>query len=186
MQGHARFRRLFETSQWGLRVKQLLLTFNELRERPSYLLSALALSILNHVFWCASLICITRAVGYSVSFVQGFAVFPLAIFGNVFGVAGGFGVGTAVFDLVLSQLMGVSNGALIGLLFQTLSAIARLARLPFYLNFRLANGYSADTAKQAKLSRATDEQSATVWETRAGWQSSNNQSDLLNSSRNIE
>jgi hypothetical protein len=68
-----------------------------------------------------------------VPLVEGFAVFPLAILGNVFGVAGGFGVGTAAFDLILSQLLGIGNGALIGLLFQTLNGIAKLSGLPFYL-----------------------------------------------------
>jgi hypothetical protein len=51
----------------------------------------------------------------------------------VFGVAGGFGVGTAAFDLILSQLLEIGNGALIGLLFQTLSGVAKLSGLPFYL-----------------------------------------------------
>jgi len=97
------------------------------------MVAALALSVFNHVFWCVSLLCIARAVGNHVEWVKGFVVFPLAIFSNIFGVAGGFGVGTAAFDLFLSQLLGIANGALIGLLFQGLSAVSRLAGLPFYL-----------------------------------------------------
>ncbi|MEJ2034483.1 MAG: hypothetical protein P8Y63_15945, partial [Deltaproteobacteria bacterium] len=93
----------------------------------------LGLSVINHAFWCASLFCIVKAVGNTVEPMRGFVVFPLAIFSNIFGVAGGFGVGTAGFDLIFSQLLAISNGALIGLLFQTLSAFARLAGLPFYL-----------------------------------------------------
>jgi hypothetical protein len=66
--------------------------------------------------------------------MTGFVVFPLAIFSNVFGVAGGFGGGTVGFDLVITQLLAMENGALIGLLFQSLSALARLVGgLPFYL-----------------------------------------------------
>jgi hypothetical protein len=72
-------------------------------------------------------------VGALVDPMKGFVAFPLAIFSNIFGVAGGFGGGTVGFDLILSQLLAISNGALIGLLFQTLSAVARLAGLPFYL-----------------------------------------------------
>lgn len=87
--------------------------------------------MVNHVFWCAALLCITRAVGHNVEPIEGFVVFPMAIVGNIFGVAGGFGLGTAVFDLFLSQLLSISNGALIGLLFQTLSAVTRLVGLPF-------------------------------------------------------
>lgn len=141
--------RTFEHGRWGLRIRQFVLAFNELRERPGYLMTALALSMLNHVFWCASLLCIARAVGNHVALIQGFVVFPLAIFGNIFGVAGGFGVGTAVFDLLLSQLLGVSNGALIGLLFQTLSAIARLAGLPFYLISHFQNDDLSDATADA-------------------------------------
>ena len=82
----------------------------------------------------ANIACLPFGVhGTHVALVPGFVVFPLAIFGHIFGVAGGFGVGTAAFDLFLSQLLGISNGALIGLLFQSLSAIARLAGLPFCL-----------------------------------------------------
>jgi uncharacterized membrane protein YbhN (UPF0104 family) len=118
---------------WGMKVKQFVATFNALREQPVYLYTALGLSVVNHVFWCASLLCIVKVVGASVDPMKGFVVFPLAIFSNIFGIAGGFGGGTVGFDLILSQLLGISNGALIGLLFQTLSALARLLGLPFYL-----------------------------------------------------
>lgn len=117
----------------GVRIKELILSFNKLRERPGSLFMALGLSMLNHLFWCASLLCITRAVDHAVDPIKGLLVFPLALFSNLFGVAGGFGVGTAGFDLLLSQLLVIGNGALIGLLFQTLSALVRLLGLPFYL-----------------------------------------------------
>lgn len=126
--------RLFERGAWGARVRSLIGAFNDLRERPASMAAALGLSVFNHVFWCVSLLCIARAVGNHVDWVKGFVVFPLAIFGNIFGVAGGFGVGTAVFDLFLSQLLAIGNGALIGLLFQGLGALSRLAGLPFYLS----------------------------------------------------
>ena len=60
----------------------------------------------------------------------------LAIFGGVFGVAGGFGVGTAAFDVILSHLLLIQNGALIGLLFQIFGALSRMLGLPFYLMAR--------------------------------------------------
>jgi uncharacterized membrane protein YbhN (UPF0104 family) len=119
---------------WGQRVTQLVACFTVLREHPRHLFAALALSVLNHVFWCASLLCLVRVVGGKVEAMKGFVVFPLAIFSNVFGVAGGFGGGTVGFDLVITQLLAMENGALIGLLFQSLSALARLVGgLPFYL-----------------------------------------------------
>lgn len=118
---------------WGLRLKQMIGSFNALRENPRILFSALGLSMLNHVFWCTSLLFIAIAVGNAVSPLKGFIVFPLAIFGGVFGVAGGFGFGTAAFDFLLSHLLLIQNGALIGLLFQIFGALSRLLGLPFYL-----------------------------------------------------
>lgn len=108
-------------------------SFNRLRERPPQFFALLGLSVLNHVCWCAALLCITYAFGLSVGVFQGFAVFPLAIFGNTFGFAGGFGIGTAAFDLVFSTLLHVPVGASVGLTFQVLSAVSRLAGLPFYV-----------------------------------------------------
>jgi uncharacterized membrane protein YbhN (UPF0104 family) len=118
---------------WGLRLMQLISAFNALREEPRILAAALGLSMLNHVFWCASLLLIAIAVGNAVAPIEGFVVFPLAIFAGVFGVAGGFGVGTAAFDFLLSNLLSIQNGAIIGLLFQILGALTRLTGLPFYL-----------------------------------------------------
>jgi uncharacterized membrane protein YbhN (UPF0104 family) len=131
--GHAGLNRFLDARPWGLPLKKFIGTFNELRERPQLLAMALALSMLNHVFWCAALICIARALGNDVSPVEGFIVFPIAIFGNIFGVAGGFGLGTAGFDLLLSLFLGIRNGALVGLVFQTLLALTKLAGLPFFL-----------------------------------------------------
>jgi uncharacterized protein (TIRG00374 family) len=130
---HPEVNRFLSERSWGQRVKQFIATFNALREHPAHLVEALGLSVLNHVFWCASLLCIARVVGTAVDPMEGFVVFPLAIFSNIFGVAGGFGGGTVGFDLLLSQLLNIGNGALIGLLFQALSALVRLAGLPFYL-----------------------------------------------------
>ena len=135
-------RRLYKNSQinrwllahsWGLRLKQMIGSFNALRENPKVLFSALGLSMLNHIFWCTSLLFIAIAVGNAVSPLKGFIVFPLAIFGGIFGVAGGFGFGTAAFDFFLSHLLLIQNGALIGLLFQVFGALSRLLGMPFYL-----------------------------------------------------
>lgn len=128
-----RLSRLLEKGKWGEIAKKLIRAFNDLREQPALLFIALGLSIANHAFWCVSLICIARAVGNVVPFLDGFIVFPIAIFGNIFGFAGGFGVGTAGFDLVLALFLGIKNGALIGLIFQSLSAVSKLIGLPVYL-----------------------------------------------------
>lgn len=121
---------------FGLRIKQMIGSFNTLRENPRVLVTALGLSMLNHIFWCTSLLFIAIAVGNAVSPLKGFIVFPLAIFGGIFGVAGGFGVGTAAFDFLLSHLLLIQNGALIGLLFQIFGALSRLLGMPFYLSSR--------------------------------------------------
>lgn len=117
----------------GARIYSIVACFNSLRERPSDLLSALGLSVLNHTFWCLSLMCITIAFSQSVPLSSAFTVFPLAIFSNVFGFAGGFGVGTAAFDWIFARLLDVHIGAAIGLTFQLLASASRLAGLPFYL-----------------------------------------------------
>ena len=119
--------------KWRERLKQMIGAFNGLRENPKILFSALILSVLNHTFWCVSLLFIVKAFGYTVEPFEGFVVFPLAIFSNIFGVSGGFGLGTAAFDFLLSNLLIIQNGALIGLSFQTLGALSRLFGLPFYL-----------------------------------------------------
>ena len=104
-----------------------------LRENPKQLALVLGLSILNHIFWCAALFCIVMAFGHTVAIAQGFVVFPVAIFSNIFGFAGGFGVGTAAFDVIFNKLLSINTGAVIGLTFQVLSALSRLSGLPFYL-----------------------------------------------------
>jgi hypothetical protein len=128
-----RFEAMLHGRRWGEQLRKLIGAFNGLRERPRLFFAVLGMSMFNHVFWCASLICIARAVGTHVAILEGVIVFPLAIFSNIFGVAGGFGVGTAGFDLMLSLFLGIRNGALIGLLFQSLSAASKLFGLPFYL-----------------------------------------------------
>lgn len=117
----------------GQKIYSMIGCFNLLRERPSDLAKVLGLSVLNHVFWCGALLCICVAFGEQVGLLQGFAVFPLAIFSNTFGFAGGFGIGTAAFDVIFARLLDVHIGASIGLAFQILSAFSRLVGLPFYL-----------------------------------------------------
>lgn len=130
---NTRFREFVESLPAGTRLYSIIGSFNSLREKPADFFTVLGLSMLNHVFWCASLLCITVAFGQAVGPVLGFTVFPLAIFSNVFGFAGGFGVGTAAFDLIFAKLLDVHVGAAIGLTFQMLSALSRLTGLPFYL-----------------------------------------------------
>jgi uncharacterized membrane protein YbhN (UPF0104 family) len=144
-----RFRCLILRMPLGTLLYSVIGSFNSLRERPSQLVAVLALSVLNHVCWCASLLCITRAFGLTIEMVQGFAVFPLAIFGNTFGFAGGFGVGTAAFDLVFSTLLHVKVGAAIGLMFQVLGAASRLAGLPFYIHHRQPAPVAPSTAAKS-------------------------------------
>ena len=60
---------------------------------------------------CAALYAICRALGMDVDFLKGLVVFPLAIFSNVFGVAGGFGLGTLGFDFLFAHLFHIPGGA---------------------------------------------------------------------------
>jgi len=114
-------------------ISNLIGTFHALRRHRGLFWATLGLSVLNHLCWSLSLLCICAAVGLQVGLVHGLIVFPLAIFGNVFGFAGGFGVGTAAFDLLFMSLLGLHGGAVVGLLFQVLGAMSRLLGLPFFL-----------------------------------------------------
>lgn len=117
----------------GRQIGNFIGTFHALRKQRGLFWAALGLSVLNHLCWCSSLLCICTAVNMSVQPIQGLIVFPLAIFGNLFGFAGGFGVGTAAFDLLFHQLLSLQGGAVVGLLFQVLGALSRLTGLPFFL-----------------------------------------------------
>jgi len=107
--------------------------FASLRRKKHYLAYVLMLSLANHLFWCSSILCIARSTGLSVPIAQGFVIFPLAIFFNVFGFAGGFGVGTVSFGLLFTTLLGSTSGTVVGLMYQCLSVISRLGGLPFFL-----------------------------------------------------
>jgi len=139
--GNARIRGMLAALPGGQKITSMIGCFNLLREKPGDLFLVLGLSVLNHVFWCAALLCICMAFGQHIGMLKGFAVFPIAIFGNTFGFAGGFGIGTAAFDVLFARLLDVHVGASIGLAFQVLSAFSRLVGLPFYL---LANSQASD------------------------------------------
>lgn len=131
--GNAKLRGWLADHPVGARLHGVVGCFNSLREKPGDLWVVLGLSMLNHVFWCAALLCVTKAFAQDIDLLVGFTVFPLAIFSNVFGFAGGFGVGTAAFDVIFTRLLDIHVGAAIGLTFQTLSALSRLSGLPFYI-----------------------------------------------------
>jgi uncharacterized protein (TIRG00374 family) len=131
--GSKRVRKLMTSLPVGERLLHMIGCFNSLREKPKDLVLVLGLSMLNHMFWCAALFCIVMAFSQPVGLVEGFTVFPVAIFSNIFGFAGGFGIGTAAFDVIFAKLLDIQVGASIGLMFQMLSAVSRLSGLPFYL-----------------------------------------------------
>ena len=143
---NAPLRRWLERHPVGARIHGIVAGFNSLRERPSDLWAVIGLSMLNHVFWCTSLLCVVKAFDQQVDPLVGFTVFPLAIFSNVFGVAGGFGVGTAAFDVIFARLLDIHVGAAIGLTFQTLGALSRFSGLPFYV---LSHKYRTGSADDA-------------------------------------
>ena len=136
-------RRMQSWPRIGPRLKQLTTSLQLLWGSPKLIASALTLSVINHIFWCTSLLCITHATGAHISWFDGFVVFPLAIFSNVFGVAGGFGLGTVGFDALLAMLLQVRDGALIGLTFQILSGLSRTVGLPIYILHRQAKTTSS-------------------------------------------
>ena len=122
-----------ELFKWGIHIKQISNSFYLLTKSPKTIAACMTLSLVNHIFWCTSILIIAFAVGNNISILNGLEVFPLAIFGNIFGIGGGFGLGTAGFDLILLKYLNIQNGAVIGILFQSMSAVTRMLGLPFYL-----------------------------------------------------
>jgi uncharacterized membrane protein YbhN (UPF0104 family) len=104
-----------------------------MREQRGRFWAVVLLSCGNHLLACVALYAICRALGMDVDFLKGLVVFPLAIFSNVFGVAGGFGLGTLGFDFLFAHLFHIPGGASVGLAFQILTAATRLLGLPFFL-----------------------------------------------------
>ncbi|BEI34792.1 hypothetical protein PHIN6_03100 [Polynucleobacter sp. HIN6] len=120
-------------SRIGFRILQLIGSFNTLRKTPKFFFTSIALSILNHLFWCFSLLVISYSLGQEINPIKGLIVFPIAIFCGIFGFAGGFGIGTFAFEFILSKTLSIDDGALIGLIFQFFGMFSRLLGLPFYL-----------------------------------------------------
>lgn len=120
----------------GQRILQLIGSFNLLRRSSLLLLISIALSVINHLFWCLSLMAICNSLGEEVTLLKSLIVFPIAIFFGIFGLAGGFGVGTLAFQFILEKTLFISNGAMIGLLFQIMGLFSRLMGAPFYMFYK--------------------------------------------------
>lgn len=131
--GSKRINKFLSSRLIGQKVLQLVGSFNNLRKQPGQFFLALALSVVNHCFWCCTLLMISYSIGNDISVAQGFVVFPVAIFFGVFGFAGGFGVGTLAFSIILEKTLLITNGALVGLIFQIFGLVSRLFGLPFYI-----------------------------------------------------
>lgn len=127
-----RIQKILNRNAFTRKILVILMCFRDIHAEKVLLAKVLLLSAINHLFSCASIFCIAMAFSEPVTVLQALTLFPLAIFGNMFGVAGGFGLGTIGFDLLFQYFLNSGNGAVIGLTFQTLGALARLTGLPFY------------------------------------------------------
>ncbi|CAM8384529.1 COG0392 Predicted integral membrane protein [Candidatus Methylopumilus planktonicus] len=101
--------------------------------KKSFLLSAISLSLINHLMSCVVIFLICNSFGLNISTLSGLIYFPIAIFSGIFGVAGGFGIGTLGFDFIFRNFLGSSSGALIGTVFHSFLLLSRVLGLPFYL-----------------------------------------------------
>ena len=72
---NAKFQALMQRLPGGKLIVGIVGRFNSLREQPAIFFSVLGLSVLNHIFWCSALLCITIAFSQSVGVVLGFTVF---------------------------------------------------------------------------------------------------------------
>lgn len=118
---------------WGASLWDIAGAFHAMRMQRTRFWAVVGLSVINHLISCLALFCICRAMGLEVEFLKGLIVFPIAIFSNVFGVAGGFGLGTLGFDILFSRFFGLSDGAAVGLTYQILMAATKLLGLPFFV-----------------------------------------------------
>ena len=88
---------------WGANLWEIAGAFHAMRMQRGRFWAVVGLSVINHLISCLALFCICRAMGLEVGFLKGLIVFPIAIFSNVFGIAGGFGLGTFGFDILFSR-----------------------------------------------------------------------------------
>lgn len=110
--------------------------FSNLMQRPGTIFAALGLSVLNHAVWCAGILALAYGLGQNFDPWAGMVVIPIALFANVFGFAGGFGVGEFAFDklfqLLLNQPKG--TGAALAFAFHLIALGMRLfVAGPFYI-----------------------------------------------------
>ena len=130
---HSGFQRLLLRFPWGTQVSRALEILVSTRQNRAKTLGVMGLSLVNHLFWSLSIFLITLAFGHTLNPAAVFTVVPLVLFLNVFGFAGGFGVGTVAFDVLFSLLLGIQDGASIAIVYQLLSLLSRLSGLPFFI-----------------------------------------------------
>jgi hypothetical protein len=118
---------------WGARLWDIAGAFHAMRMQRGRFWAVVGLSCLNHLMSCVAIYCICHAMQMDIDFLKGLVVFPIAIFSNLFGVAGGFGLGTLGFDLLFAKFFQISGGASVGLIYQILMSATRLLGLPFFL-----------------------------------------------------
>ncbi len=128
--------RFFSKLPMGDKLEKVYRALSGLRQKPRVIIGVLVLSILNHAGLCLSLVALSKGLAIDFPAVQGLAIFPLALFLNVFGFAGGFGAGELAFEYLMFHFLNTGKGAgtTLALVFHILAFIVRVVMgLPFYL-----------------------------------------------------
>jgi len=113
--------------------KAFLINFLYKYCKKYFFFSVISISLINHLMSCVIIFLICNAFGLNISALSGLIYFPIAIFSGIFGVAGGFGIGTLGFDFIFRNFLDSSSGALIGTVFHSFLLLSRVFGLPFYL-----------------------------------------------------
>jgi hypothetical protein len=136
LQNSRRMQSLVHRLPGGERIEKVYRGFAGFRQRPGLLLGMLGLSVLNHALLSVCLLFFTKALRIEFNLVHGLVVFPLAMFANVFGFAGGIGTGTAAFEFLFTHCLGLAKGlgAAVATLYHGVGILLRFVfGLPFYL-----------------------------------------------------
>ncbi|MGD0092075.1 MAG: lysylphosphatidylglycerol synthase transmembrane domain-containing protein [Planctomycetota bacterium] len=138
-------RRLLHWAPYHAKLEALYVAFAGLRRQWVLLLGMLGLSLIVQILGCAAILFLAKGLPFTnihtgapaeLELVPTLVVLPLAVFLNTFGVAGGFGMGEAAFQVLFWQLLNVDGGANLALAFHCLFALLRLLGIPFVVFYR--------------------------------------------------
>ncbi len=145
LENSRRRRRLMHILPFHEKLEHIYAGFASLRHHKRILVTMVGLSLINHLCACGSILIFAQSMTFTklstgapanLDWAAVVSILPLGLFINSFGFAGGFGVGTAGFDVLFRSVLGLYGGLHLALLFQGASFLFRLCGIPFFLFYR--------------------------------------------------